>query len=60
MSFQLFTRSCTDWKSFARARKMKRCVAQTEQEARERCATFNTHRTADQTRRGVKMEYTKV
>ena len=60
MSYQLFTRSCTDWKSFARARKMKQGVVGTEQEALDKCESFNKGRTAAQIRRGTKMEWTKI
>lgn len=58
MSYKTFIRSCTDWKSFAKARKITDSTGLTEAEARERCDWYNEHRNARQIRKGTKMEYT--
>lgn len=56
--YYTFKRSCTDWRSFARARKHTDMTGLTEAEARRRCEHFNENRSPSQIRRGTKMEYT--
>jgi len=57
--FKTFTRSCTDWRSFATARKTTVDRNLTEAEARRACDRFNDNLSATQVRRGTKMEYTR-
>jgi hypothetical protein len=55
--YRTFKRSCTDWESFARARKMTESTGLTLEEAREECDKFNDNRTKAQVRAGTKMEF---
>lgn len=57
-TYKTFKRSCTDWKSFARARKMWQHYGLTYEEAIRVCASFNDNRNARQIRNGTKMEFT--
>jgi len=57
--YKTFTRSCTDWKSFSKARKITDCTNLTYTEAQERCDWYNSKRTARQIRKGTKMEFTR-
>jgi hypothetical protein len=59
MAYKTFKRSVTDWKSFARARKITVDTGLTRQEAYARCEQFNKNRTASQIRKGTKMEFTE-
>ena len=59
MSYKTFIRSCTDWKSFAKARKITDCTGLTEAEAIDRCEWYNSRLNARQIRKGTKMEYTR-
>ena len=56
--YTVFKRSCTDWRSFARARKLTVATRLTRAEAQRMCDTFNETRTASQIRRGTKLEFT--
>jgi hypothetical protein len=59
MSYKTFIRSCTDWKSFAKARKITDSTGLTEKEAHDRCEWYNNNRNARQIAKGTKMEYTR-
>jgi hypothetical protein len=56
-TYRTFKRSCTDWKTFARARKITVDRRLTYAEARRQCDRFNDHRTPAQVRKGTKMEF---
>lgn len=56
--YKTFKRSCTDWKSFARARKITEETGLTYDQALERCREFNASLTSAQKRRGTKLEFT--
>jgi hypothetical protein len=58
MSYRTFLRSCTDWKSFAKARKITQATGLTEAEAYKMCQEYNASRTPRQIAKGTKMEYT--
>jgi hypothetical protein len=58
--YKTFKRSCTSWKSFARARKITVDTGLTRDEAVRQCAEFNNHRNARQIRNGTKMEFTAM
>lgn len=59
MSYVIFKRSATNFKEFARARKVVVQRGLTYEEALRRCDEFNDNRTPAQIRRGTKMEFTK-
>lgn len=56
--YRTFIRSCTDWRSFATARKVTQETGLTYEQARERCREYNTKLTSCQIRKGTKMEFT--
>lgn len=58
--YRTFKRSCTDFKSFASARKITDERGLTYDEARRRCDAFNSTRTPSQIRKGTKMEFEKA
>lgn len=58
-TYRTFLRSCTDWKSFASARKITQATGLTESEAYEMCQEYNKNRTARQIAKGTKMEFTR-
>lgn len=58
-TFRTFKRSCTNWREFARARKITVDTGLTEEQALERCRAFNENLTARQIRNGTKLEYTR-
>ncbi len=57
--YTVFSRSCTDWKSFASAKKKTVYTGLTEDEARAVCQEYNKNRTQAQMRKGIKYEYTR-
>ena len=57
--YKTFLRSCTDWKSFASARKITQDTGLTYEEAQRRCADYNDSRSARQIAKGTKMEFTR-
>lgn len=57
-TYRTFLRSCTNWQSFARARKITQDTGLTYEEARQRCEAYNSNRTSRQIRKGTKMEFT--
>lgn len=57
MSFRTFKRSCTDWRTFARARKITEETGLTYEQAAQRCKDFNNNRTPAQIRKGTKLEF---
>lgn len=57
MLYRTFKRSCTNWKQFARARKITEDTGLTYEQALARCEAFNNSRTAAQIRRGTKLEF---
>jgi hypothetical protein len=56
--YKTFIRSCTDWKSFAKARKITDSTNLTYEEARNRCEWYNAQRTKRQINKGTTMEFT--
>jgi len=56
--YKTFKRSCTNWQSFAQARKITEETGLTYEQARQRCEEFNKNRTATQIRKGTKLEFT--
>lgn len=59
MSYTVFSRSCTNWKSFATARKRVIATGLSADEALAMCNRFNDNRSPDQVRRGMKYEFTR-
>jgi hypothetical protein len=57
MTYKTFKRSCTNWKQFAKARKMTVDTGLTYEEAQRRCDEYNDNRTPAQIRKGTKMEF---
>lgn len=57
--YKTFTRSCTDWKSFASARKTTQETGLTYEQATQRHKDFNANLNARQIRKGTKLEFTK-
>lgn len=57
--YKTFIRSCTDWKSFASARKITDSTGLTYEEARARCDWYNSNLNARQIAKGTKMEFTR-
>lgn len=57
--YKTFKRSCTDWRSFAKARKITEETGLTYEQALERCERFNNSRTPAQIRKGTKLEFTR-
>jgi hypothetical protein len=58
-TYKTFLRSCTDWQSFAAARKITQDTGLSYEEARRRCEDYNANRNAAQIRKGTKMEFTR-
>ena len=58
-TYKTFIRSCTTWRTFAKARKRTVHTRLSYDEARRACERFNAGRTAAQVRRGTMMEFTK-
>lgn len=58
-TYRTFLRSCTDWKSFSKARKITQATGLTEAEAYEMCQRYNDNRNARQIAKGTKMEFTR-
>lgn len=58
-TYKTFIRSCTDWKSFAKARKITQDTGLSYHDAQRRCEDYNANRTAAQLRKGTKMEFTR-
>ena len=56
--YRTFLRSCVDWKSFAKARKITQETGLTYEQALARCEAYNTSRNSRQIRKGTKMEFT--
>lgn len=59
MSYKTFKRSCTNWQTFASARKITDERGLTYEEAKRRCEFWNSTRTPAQIRRGTKLEFTQ-
>ncbi len=59
-NYIVFRRSCTDWKSFAKARRTKIRANVTIQEAMKLCDEFNENRSPSQIRNGTKYEFTHM
>jgi hypothetical protein len=57
-TYKTFIRSCTDWKSFASARKITQDTGLTYEEALRACDTYNNSRNSRQKAKGTKMEFT--
>ena len=57
-SYKTFKRSCTNWKSWAKARKITVDTGLTFAEAQDACKRFNDNRKAPQIRKGTMMEFT--
>jgi hypothetical protein len=58
-TYYTFLRSCTDWKSFASARKITQDTGLSYEEARQRCDDYNDNRSKRQIAKGTKMEFTR-
>lgn len=56
--YKTFIRSCTNWPTFARARKMTQETGLTHEQARQRCEDYNKNRNSRQIRKGTMMEFT--
>lgn len=56
--YKTFKRSCTNWSSFASARKITEETGLTYEQASQRCQEFNNNRTPAQIRKGTKLEFT--
>jgi hypothetical protein len=57
--YKTFLRSCTDWKSFFKARKITQDTGLSYEEAQRRCQEYEANRTPRQIRKGTKMEFTR-
>jgi len=55
--YRTFKRTCTDWKSFARARKIEDMRNLSYEDARNRCQYLNKQLTARQVKAGTKFEF---
>lgn len=55
--YRTFKRSCRNFREFASARKITDDRGLTYEEARRRCQEFNANLTADQRRKGTKLEF---
>jgi len=58
--YRTFKRSCTDWQSFASARKMTVDTHLSYAQALEACEQFNNNRTPRQIRKGTKLEFERM
>jgi len=58
-TYKTFLRSCTDWKSFASARKLTQDTGLSYEDALQRCGDYNANRNARQITKGTKMEFTR-
>jgi len=56
--YKTFKRSCINWATFAKGRKITVDTGLTYDQARERCKAFNDTRSIAQIRRGTMMEFT--
>ena len=56
--YKTFKRSCTDWNSFAKSRKITVDSGLTYDQAKQQCQDFNDARTSRQINKGTKMEFT--
>lgn len=56
-TYRTFKRSCTDWESFASARKITVATRLSYSEALQQCKDYNDNRTPAQIRRGTMMEF---
>lgn len=56
--YKTFKRSCTNWRLFARARKITQSTGLSYDQAKQECEDFNNNRTPAQIRRGTKLEFT--
>lgn len=59
MYYKTFLRSCTDWKSFAKARKITQETGLTYDQALARCEAYNANRSPRQIRKGTKLEFVR-
>lgn len=55
--YRTFKRSCTNFKQFAKARKITVDTGLTFEQAYKACREFNQNRTARQINRGTKLEF---
>ena len=58
--YRTFKRSCTDWQSFASARKYLDMFWNTAEQARTRCQEMNDNLSKAQIRRGTKYEFESI
>ena len=59
MAYKTFTRSANSWSEFGKGRKTTSETGLTENEAYDRCESYNANRTTAQKRKGTMLEYTK-
>jgi hypothetical protein len=57
--YKTFKRSATNWDQFSSARKITVDRGMTHDEALRACKRFNENRTAEQIRKGTKLEFTE-
>lgn len=57
-AYKTFKRSCINWKTFARARKITVDTGLTYEQARQQCEEFNANLTPAQKRKGTRLEFT--
>ena len=57
-TYKTFIRSCTNWQTFAKGRKMTQDTGLDYDTAKSRCAEYNKDRTPRQIRKGTMMEFT--
>ena len=58
--YKTFLRSCTNWQTFAKTRKITQETGLTYEQARQRCEEFNAHRNPRQIKEGTKLEFTAL
>ena len=58
-TYKTFKRSCTNWRTFAKSRKITVDTRLSYDEARRACDGFNASRTAAQIRKGTMLEFTQ-
>lgn len=56
--YKTFIRSCHNWQTFAKSRKMTQETGLTYEQARQRCLIYNIDRSPRQIRKGTMMEFT--
>jgi hypothetical protein len=55
--YKTFIRSCTNWRQFAKARKITQETGLTYEQAKQRCVDYVLKRTRRQIRKGTMLEF---